>query len=263
MHFAAWFEMTWPLVVVATESLKEKGDSVKSKDESYDESDLDYGDDEDEDTGMESQDDQTRNIYRKRNDIKEGERTKAALAAERSKKRKKSIEKYGSGNLDEQGWELENSIYLDVQENNNLNSWFNETIHREMKQSSFSNKDMMDYYTAKTVFGSKMISTVEAMKLKYRLRQKDVFEIYYNVALPGPKELEYTPHCDNCEYTFIHTFTEMDFILKLKGGDHYFKVPARSGLILIPKLKLTIVENNTKVQHRYVTVEFARKEKSV
>ena len=109
------------------------------------------------------------------------------------------------------------------------------------------------------MFGSKMISTVEAMKLKYRLRKEEVFGVYYFVALPGAKELEYKPQNENFEYTFIHTFTEMYFILKLKGGEHYFKVPAKTGLILKAKLKLNIVANNTKVQHRYVTVELAQK----
>ena len=32
---------------------------------------------------------------------------------------------------------------------------------------------------------------------------KDVFKVYYSVALPRAKELEYTPHCDKCEYIFI------------------------------------------------------------
>ena len=84
--------------------------------------------------------------------------------------------------------------------------------------------------------------------------------MYYFVALPGAKELEYKPQNENCVYTFIHTFTEMDFILKLEGEEHYFKVPAKTGLILRAKLKLNIVPNNTKVQHRYVTVELARKD---
>ena len=44
-------------------------------------------------------------------------------------------------------------------------------------QSSFSSKEMMDYYTVKTGLDSKMMSNVGEMKLKYRLRQKEVFEV--------------------------------------------------------------------------------------
>ena len=51
-------------------------------------------------------------------------------------------------------------------------------IHGEMKQLPFLSKDMMEFYTVKTVFGSKMISTVEAMKLKYNLRQQEVLLLY-------------------------------------------------------------------------------------
>ena len=101
MHFATWFEMMWPLVVVTTERLKEKGDSAKRKDESDEESEFDYGDDEDEDSELESQDEETRKIGKRRKSVKDGERTRAALAAERSKRRKRSIEKHGSGNLEE------------------------------------------------------------------------------------------------------------------------------------------------------------------
>ena len=68
-------------MVLTTERWKVKGDNEKSKDELDDESVLDYGDDEDEDMGVESQDDQTQRICRKTNEVKEGERTKAALAA--------------------------------------------------------------------------------------------------------------------------------------------------------------------------------------
>ena len=122
---------------------------------------------------------------------------------------------------------------------------------------------MREFYTEKTAFGNKMILTVDAMKFKYRLRQKDVAAIYYGVALPGTKDQEYTPQCENCEYNFIHNFTEMDFILKLVEGDHYFKVPARSGLMITNNMRLIIMENNTRMQHRYVTVELVKKEKSV
>ena len=113
---------------------------------------------------------------------------------------------------------------------------------------------MKEHYGQKSQFGNKMMSTVESMKSKFRLRHEEVAEIYYWLALPGTEIQDYKPQCDRCEYTFIHTFTEMDFILKLDEGDHYFKVPARSGLVLTNRLKLIIVENNTKVQHRYATV---------
>ena len=36
-----------------------------------------------------------------------------------------------------------------------------------MKQSSFSSKDMMEFHTVKKLFGSKMISTVDQMKIKF------------------------------------------------------------------------------------------------
>ena len=92
---------------------------------------------------------------------------------------------------------MDTNTYLDVQENNDLNSWFNDTVHREMKKSLFSSKDMREFYVEKTGFGNKMISTVEAMKRKFRLRQEDAAEIYYWVALPGTKDQEHTPQSDN------------------------------------------------------------------
>ena len=55
------------------------------------------------------------------------------------------------------------------------------------------------------------------------------------------------------------TFTQMDIILKLEEGDHYFKVPARQGLIFTATLNLRIVANKTDMQHRFVMVELARK----
>ena len=104
IHFASWFEMTGPLVLLATERWKEKENTVKSKNELEDETDMDYGDDEDEDTEVETQDGQTQKLCKRKVEVKEGERTKAALAAERAKKRRRLIEKYGRDNLKEQGW---------------------------------------------------------------------------------------------------------------------------------------------------------------
>ena len=51
----------------------------------------------------------------------------------------------------------------------------------------------------------------------------------------------------------------MDVILRLEGGDHYFRVQARKGLILKATLNLTIVANKIEIQHRFVMVELARK----
>ena len=56
---------------------------------------------------------------------------------------------------------MDDSVYLEVDENHTMNTWFNDTIHGEMKQSLFSSKDMREFYTVNTVFGSKMIPTVE------------------------------------------------------------------------------------------------------
>ena len=70
-------------------TFERKGDSAKSKNESDNESDFDFGDDDDEDSELESQDEETRKIGRKRKSVKDGERTKAALVSERSKRRKK------------------------------------------------------------------------------------------------------------------------------------------------------------------------------
>ena len=131
-----------------------------------------------------------------------------------------------------------------------------------MKKHVLSSKNMWEHYGQKSQFGNKMMSTVESMKSKFRLRHEEVAEIYYWLALPGTERQDYKPQCDRCEYTFIHTFTEMDFILKLAKGDHYFKVPARSGLLITKNMRLITVENNTRKQHRYVTVELAKKGKS-
>mgnify|MGYP003336477547 CR=1 FL=1 len=98
-HFATWFEMTGPLVMLATERGKGKGDNDRSKEVLDDETELDYGDDDDEDIGAESQDDQTQRICKMTNKVKEGERTKEALAAERSKKQRKSMETDGMRSL--------------------------------------------------------------------------------------------------------------------------------------------------------------------
>ena len=91
---------------------------------------------------------------------------------------------------------------------------------------------MREFYTANTIFGGKMIQTVSQMKMKFQLRQQELLEIFYFVALPGADESIYNPHNKNSEYIFLHTFTEMDVSLRLEGGDHYFRVPAKKGLIL-------------------------------
>ena len=51
----------------------------------------------------------------------------------------------------------------------------------------------------------------------------------------------------------------MDFILSVAGGKHYFKVPAKTGLIFKATMTLVTVANHTDVQHRYVTVELTKK----
>ena len=51
----------------------------------------------------------------------------------------------------------------------------------------------------------------------------------------------------------------MDVIVKLKAGEHDFKIAARTGLVFKATTKLIIVENNTEVQHRWVMVELAQK----
>ena len=79
------------------------------------------------------------------------------------------------------------------------------------------------------------------------------------MALPGAEESTYKLHHNNSEYVFMLTFTQMDVILKLEEGDHYFIVPARRGLIFKANLNLCIVANKTDMQHRFVMVELARK----
>ena len=73
IHFATWFEMTAPLVILATERGKGKGDNGMSKEDLDDDTELAYGDDEDEDTVLESQDDQTQRICKKKNKVKVAE----------------------------------------------------------------------------------------------------------------------------------------------------------------------------------------------
>ena len=95
IQFATWYEMTAPLVFFATERGKGKGDNGTSKEGSDDDTEIDYRDEDDKDSGMELQDAQTQRICKRKNKTKEGERTKMALATERCKKRKKSLDKYG------------------------------------------------------------------------------------------------------------------------------------------------------------------------
>ena len=92
------------------------------------------------------------------------------------------------------------------------------------------------------------------MKVKFQLDQQEVEEIHFYMALPGAEESTYELHCSNSEYVFMLTYTQMDVILKLAEGDHFFKVPARRGLIFKSNLRLRIVANKTDMQHRFVMV---------
>ena len=165
---------------------------------------------------------------------------------------------FGKGNWDKQGWELDESLYLDRKENHNLNIWLNDTIHKNMKRSLISHKDMMDLYSVKTVFGNKMVTTVNAIKMKYSLDEYEVFGISYFVVLPGAPKTAYVPRTQNCECVILHTFTDMDFILVIKGEEHFFKVASKTAFVFKTGMQLFKTGNETKLQHRYVMVELAR-----
>ena len=253
IHFANWFEMTTQLVDYATARWKEDMITTKAEHEEV----LDYGDDEDEDSDAETQEGQLKKSRKRKS--AEGDKTSAALAAIRTKRRRRSMGQFGKGNWDKQGWELDESLYLDRKENHNLNIWLNDTIHKNMKRSLISHKDMMDHYLVNTVFGNKMVTTVDAIRMKYSLNEQEVFGISYFVALPGAAKSAYVPRAQNCECVILHTFTNMDFILVIKGEEHFFKVAAKTALVFKTEMQLFKTANETEVQHRYVMVELAKK----
>ena len=253
IHFANWFEMTTQLVDFATAKWREDMTTTK---EEHDEV-SDYGDKEDEESDAETQEEQPKKSRKRKS--AEGEKTSAALAAIRTKRRRRSLAKFGRGNWDRQGWELDESLYLDRNENHSLNIWLNDTIHGDMKRSLISHKDMMEHYSVNTVFGNKMVTTVDAIKMKYSMKEQDVFGISYFVALPGAAKSAYVPRTQNCECVILHTFTDMDFILVIKGEEHFFKVAAKTALVFKTGMQLFKTGNETEVQHRYVMVELARK----
>ena len=74
---------------------------------------------------------------------------------------------------------------------------------------------MREFYTANTIFGGKMIQTISQMKMKFKLTEQELLEIFYFVALPDAKESTYKLHNKNSEYIFLHTFTELDVSLRL------------------------------------------------
>ena len=98
IHFANWFEMTTQLVDYATARWKE--DMVTNKEEQEEVSD--YGDDEDKYLDVETQEGQPKKSGKRKS--KEGDKSRAALAAIRTKRRRRSMAKFGRGNWDRQGW---------------------------------------------------------------------------------------------------------------------------------------------------------------
>ena len=62
IQFATWYKMTAPLVFYATERGKGKGDNGSNKEGLDDDTELDYGDEDDKDSDLESQKAQTQNI---------------------------------------------------------------------------------------------------------------------------------------------------------------------------------------------------------
>ena len=155
---------------------------------------------------------------------------------------------------------MDENIYLVKDENQAINNWLNvEQIHAKLRKSSYSSTDMKDYLNANTPFGGKMIQALAQMKVKFQLDQQEVLEIYYYMASTGAQESKYELRHNDSEYVFMLTFTQMDVILELTEGDHYFIIPARQGLIFKANLHLRIVENPTDAQHRFVIVELARR----
>ena len=89
--------------------------------------------------------------------------------------------------------------------------------------------------------------------------EQELLEIVYFLAIPEAENYVYKLRNKSSQYIFLNTFTELDVKLKLEGGNHYFRVPAKRGLIFESTRELTIVENKTQIRHRFTVVEFARK----
>ena len=228
VHFATWYEMTAPLVFFSTKHEQERGEEESDAEGSEDALETDDEEADGEDSDMESQDAVTRKICKRRPRKKGGVRTKAALATERTKRRKRSLERYGSGDLRGEGWQLNEDIYLVKDENHAINNWLNvEQINAKLRKSSYSSTDMKDYLNASNPFGGKMIQTLAQMKAKFQLEQQEVLEIYYYMASTGAQESKYELRHNDSEYVFMLTFTQMDVILELGEGNHYFIIPAR------------------------------------
>ena len=123
------------------------------------------------------------------------------MATERSKRRKRSLERYGSGDLRGEGWQLDENIYLVKDENLAINNWLNvEQIHAKLRNSSYSSTDMKDYLNANNPFCGKMIQVLTQMKVKFQLDQQEVLEIYYYMASTGAQESKYELRHNDSEY---------------------------------------------------------------
>ena len=169
------------------------------------------------------------------------------------------IAKFETRDWATKGWELDVTDYLDRSENHSLNVWLNDSVHCEMMKTLFLHKDMREHFTVKSVFGSKLVSTVDAIKLKYFLSKQEVFGISYFVAQPGAAKSQYVPRMENCENAILHTFTDLDVILVLNGEEHFVKVKSKTALVFKTDIQLFKPKNETKNNHRYVIVELAKK----
>ena len=259
VQFITWYEMTAPLIFYATKGDQRKGGEIYEKD-SDDVLKVEEEEEDDEDSDVASQDEKTRYMCNRKRKAKEDARSKAARATIRCNKRKESLDTHGSGNFKEEGWEIDRDVYMNKDENHAVNDWLNgEGITAEMEKFSFSSRDMKEYYKGTTLFGSRMIQTISRMKMKFNLTEQELLEITYFLALPNAKSHVYKIRNKRSQYLFLHAFTELDVLLKLERGIHYFRVPPKRGLILKSSLELTIVENMTNVRHRFTIVEFARK----
>ena len=255
VHFLNWFQMTTQLVGLTTARGKKDPDGKKEEQEEI--SDWDYGEDEDGDSDLETQEGLLGKSG-KRNSA-EGDKSAAALASIRTKRRRRSIAKFGKGDWAKKGWELDVTDYLNRKENHSLNLWLNNSVHGDMMKTLFSHKDMMKHFTADSEFGNKLISTVAAIKMKYSLDKQDVFGVSYFVAQPGAARSQYVPRMENCENVILHSFTDLDVILLLDGEEHFVKVASKTALVFKAEIQLYKSKNETKNNHRYVIVELAKK----
>ena len=252
-HFVNWFQMTTQLAGLTTARWKNE-EAIKN-DEHEDSSEYDYG--EDEDSDAETQEGPSGKSGKRKST--EGDKSAAALAVIRTKRRKSSIAKFGRGDWAKEGWEIDGTEYLDRGDNHGLNVWLNNSVHLDMMKKLFSHKDMTDQYTVKSGFGNKLISTVNAIKMKYSLHKQEVFGISYFVAQPGATKSQYVPRTENCEIAILHSFTNLDVILVLNGEEHFVKVKSKTALVFKTEIQLFKSKNETKNNHRYVIVELARK----